>query len=268
MFATGDRWYQIDSCPVDQRIVEVGFLAIDADDQPSLGRKIKARQNIDHATARGQLTPNHASRRVGNVAHQPTVQMHLNVHSSLTISPMASGGASASLEERSQAVVDGLETIDPQEVLYLPSSTLKLVLAHFLPGGPGQKEGRRVFPIPREEEGISILSGLALAGRRSVMIFQDNGVGNLLTALLTFPQPYHIPVFGIVTRRGGLGEYNSMIHTISERTEALLDAAGVRWFQLDARTPIGDWAATIQRAHAFACTTHRPVFVLVNLMGG
>jgi sulfopyruvate decarboxylase subunit alpha len=176
--------------------------------------------------------------------------------------------ASGSLEQRSQAVVDGLEAIDPQYVLYLPSSTLKLVLAHFLPGGPGHTPGRQVFPIPREEEGISILSGLALAGRRAVMIFQDNGVGNLLTALLTFPQPYHLPVFGIVTRRGGLGEYNSMIHTVSERTEALLDAAGVRWFQLDGRTPLGDWAATIERAHTFAYTTHRPVLVLVNLMGG
>jgi sulfopyruvate decarboxylase subunit alpha len=175
---------------------------------------------------------------------------------------------SASLEERSQAVVSGLEAIDPRYVLYLPSSTLKLVLSHFLPGGPGHTSDRRVFPIPREEEGISILSGLSLTGTRAVMIFQDNGVGNLLTALLTFPQPYHLPIFGIVTRRGGLGEYNSMIHTVSERTEALLDAAGVRWFQLDARTPIGDWASTIERAHTFACTTHRPVFVLVNLMGG
>src|SRR5437879_220853 len=181
---------------------------------------------------------------------------------------MHPAGTSASLEERSQAVVDGLEAIDPQYVLYLPSSTLKLVLAHFLPGGAGHTAGRRVFPIPREEEGISILSGLALTGRRAVMIFQDNGVGNMLTALLTFPQPYHLPLFGIVTRRGGLGEYNSMIHTISERTEALLDAACVRWFQLDARVPIEDWAPTIRRGYELATTTHRPVLLLVNLMGG
>src|SRR5579859_4126951 len=174
---------------------------------------------------------------------------------------------SASYEDRSQAVIDGIEAIDPEFVLHLPSSTLKLVLWHFL-NGAGVRPGRRIFPIPREEEGISILSGLALAGRRSVMIFQDNGIGNLLTALLTFPQPYHLPLFGIVTRRGGLGEYNSMIHTISERAEALLDAAGVRWVQLDSRTPIEDWASTIHRAHTFAATTHRPVFVLVNLMGG
>src|SRR3979490_2910252 len=138
---------------------------------------------------------------------------------------------SASYEERSQAVIDGVEAIDSEFVMHLPSSTLKLVLGYFLDGG-GARPGRRVFPIPREEEGISILSGLALAGRRAVMIFQDNGIGNMLTALLTFPQPYHLPIFGVITRRGGLGEYNSMIHTISERSERLLNAADVRWFQL------------------------------------
>jgi sulfopyruvate decarboxylase subunit alpha len=174
---------------------------------------------------------------------------------------------SGSFEQRSQAIVAGLEAIDPEYVLHLPSSTLKLVLAHFL-DGPGARPGRHIFPIPREEEGISILAGLALARRRAVMIFQDNGLGNLLTALLTFPQPYHLPVFGVVARRGGLGEYNSMIHTISERSEALLDAARVRWFQLDARTPLDDWSSTVERAYVYGQTTHRPVFVLANLMGG
>jgi len=153
---------------------------------------------------------------------------------------------SASYEQRSQAVIQGIESIDPEFILHLPSSTLKLVLGHFL-DGPGVRPGRRIFPIPREEEGISILSGLALAGRRAVMIVQDNGIGNMLTALLTFPQPYHLPIFGVVTRRGGLGEYNSMIHTISEHAEALLDAGQVRWVQLDGRTPIEDWSDTIQR---------------------
>jgi sulfopyruvate decarboxylase subunit alpha len=171
---------------------------------------------------------------------------------------------SASFEARSQAVIDGIEQIDPEFVLHLPSSTLKLVLAHVL----DEKPTRRVFPIPREEEGVSILAGLALAERRAMMIIQDNGIGNLLTALLTFPQPYHLPLFALVTRRGGLGEYNSMIHTISERSEALLDAAHVRWFQLDARTPLKDWAPTIRRGYELAHITHRPVFVFVNLMGG
>lgn len=170
-------------------------------------------------------------------------------------------------ERRSQAVIDGVERIDPDFVLHLASSTLKAVLGHFITG-QGNREGRVVFAMPREEEGVAVAAGLELTGRRPVLIFQDNGIGNLLTVLQTVPQAYHIPLFGVVTRRGGLGEYNSMIHTISERSEALLDAAGVRWFQLDGRTSVEDWAREIHRAWVFSRTTHRPVFVLVNLMGG
>lgn len=165
--------------------------------------------------------------------------------------------------DRSRAVIDGIERIDPDFLLHLASSTLNVVLAHFI-GRPG----RTVFAMPREEEGVAIASGLELAGRRPVLVFQDNGIGNLLTSLLTVPQAYHLPLYGVVSRRGGLGEYNSMIHTVSERTEAILDAAGVRWFQLDARTPLEAWAPEIERAWAFSRTTHRPVFTLVNLMGG
>jgi sulfopyruvate decarboxylase subunit alpha len=175
--------------------------------------------------------------------------------------------ADAVLKERSAAVIEGVERIDPDVVMHLASSTLKLVLEHFI-SGDGVRADRTVFAMPREEEGVAVASGVELADRRPVMIFQDNGIGNLLTSLLTFPQAYHIPLYGVVTRRGGLGEYNSMIHTVSERSEALLDAANVRWFQLDSRTPLELWPQEIHRGWEFSRTTHRPVFTFVNLMGG
>ena len=166
-------------------------------------------------------------------------------------------------DPRSQAVIDGLEAIDPRYVLYLPSSTLKHVIDHFV-----ERPGTQTFPIPREEEGVGILSGLAIAGARAVMIIQDNGVGNLLTALTTFPQAYHIPQLMIVSQRGGLGEYNSMIHNFCEHVEAILDAARIRYFKLDARVPLDDWSSTVRRAYEYCQTTHRPIMVLCNLMGG
>ena len=169
----------------------------------------------------------------------------------------------ATADPRSQGVIEGLEQIQPEFILELPSSTLKTVLAHFL-----DRRDICTFPIPREEEGVGILSGLVLAGRRAVMIIQDNGIGNLITALTTFPQAYHIPMLIITTRRGGLGEYNSMIHNVSERAEHLLEAANVRCFQLDHRSPIEEWAPTVVRSYEYAQMTHRPVFLLVNLMGG
>jgi len=111
------------------------------------------------------------------------------------------------VDARSAAVIAGIETLAPRWIFHLPSSTLNTVVAHFL-ACDGQ-DGLRVVPIPREEEGIGILSGLALTGLPAVMIIQDNGIGNLLTALNTFAAPYHLPLLIVVARRGGLGEYNS-----------------------------------------------------------
>ena len=166
-------------------------------------------------------------------------------------------------DPRSQAVIDGLEAIDPEYVLYLPSSTLKHVINHCL-----ERPNTTTFPIPIETEGVGIQAGLVMAGARAVMIIQDNGVGNMLTALTTFPQAYHIPQLMIVSQRGGLGEYNSMIHNFCEHVEAILEAAGIRYFKLDGKMPLGDWSSTIRRAYEYCQTTHRPIMVLCNLMGG
>jgi len=166
-------------------------------------------------------------------------------------------------DERSRAVIAGLEKIDPQYVLHLPSSTLVHIINHL-----AARPNTLTFPIPREEEGVGILAGLELAGARAVAVIQDNGIGNLLTALTTFPIAYHIPQFYVVSRRGGLGEYNSMIHAICEKVEPILDAAGVRYFTLDGRVPIADWESTITRAYEYSRVTRRPVMVLCNLMGG
>jgi len=166
-------------------------------------------------------------------------------------------------DERSRAIIDGIEAIDPRYVLHLPSSTLVDIIDHVQ-----ARPNTRAFPIPREEEGVGILAGLELAGARALAIIQDNGVGNLLTALTTFPMAYHIPQFYIVSRRGGLGEYNSMIHVICEKVEPVLDAANVRYFSLDGRVPIEDWPATVTKAYEYSRITHRPVMLLCNLMGG
>lgn len=166
-------------------------------------------------------------------------------------------------DPRSQAIIDGLEAIDPEHVLYLPSSTLKTIINYCL-----ERPNTNTFPVPIEVEGVGILSGLVMAGARAVMIIQDNGVGNLLTALTTFPQAYHLPQLMIVSLRGGLGEYNSMIHTFCEHVESILDAAQIRYFKLDGKVPLSDWAPTVSRAYDYCQTTHRPVMVLCNLMGG
>ncbi len=164
---------------------------------------------------------------------------------------------------RSAEINAALDDIDPEFVLQLPSSTLSAIISHC-----EARRGTRTFPITREEEGVGIAAGLALAGRRVVMVVQDNGLGNALTALTTFPLAYHIPMLLLVSRRGGLGEYNSMIHAFCERVEAIAAAADLRSFTLDGRTALEFWRPTVAKAYEFASITHRPVIVFCNLMGG
>lgn len=166
-------------------------------------------------------------------------------------------------QARSQAVIQGLDAITLDYVLYLPSSTLAGVIRHLQ-----SIERPRSFPVTREEEAVGIASGIALAGRSAALVIQDNGLGNLLTALTTFPQAYHIPLFMLVSRRGGLNEYNSMIHTFCERVEAIADAAGLRYFVLNGRVPLLLWPTTIAKAFEHSQLTRRPVAVFCDLMGG
>jgi sulfopyruvate decarboxylase subunit alpha len=172
--------------------------------------------------------------------------------------------AKADAEARSHALIAGIEHIAPSHVIWLPSSTLKTILEHVeRRAGEGAYQA---FPITREEEGIGIAGGLALGGAKPLLIVQDNGIGNALTALTTFAQPYHLPLLIVVSQRGGLNEYNSMIHTLCERVDEIVEAAGLRSFKLDERIPVERWATTLVAAWEHAYMTHRPVILLTNLL--
>ena len=165
--------------------------------------------------------------------------------------------------ERCRAVIEGLEAIGPDHVIYLPSSTLIPIIDHFR-----NRTEVVSFPTTREDEAVGIGAGLVLGGAHPVLVIQDNGLGIALTALTTFPQAYHIPLLLVVSVRGGLNEYNSMMHTFCEHVEAIAAAAGLRSFTLDGRVPLDQWRWSVEKAGEYARITHRPVIVFVNLMGG
>ena len=170
----------------------------------------------------------------------------------------------AAVDDRSAAIIAGLSAIQPQHVLILPSSTLKAVVGHFLEAPDGH-----TFPIPREEEGVGILAGLVLAGQRAVMIIQDNGIGNLLTALPPSPRPTTSRMLDSspAPRRPRRIQLDDP-HRLRARRAA---ARRRRRPLLPARRPHAARATGRRPSTAptsTPSTTHRPVFLLVNLMGG
>jgi sulfopyruvate decarboxylase subunit alpha len=158
------------------------------------------------------------------------------------------------------AIVEGLLEAGIESFVYVPSS-------HVAPMIRGlQERGVSGHLANREDEAVAITGGMILGGVRTALLVQDNGFGNALTVLTTFARAYHVGLPIVANTRGGLGEYNAMIHTFSEAVPELLRAAGIRVDSLQPSDPIPVWRATSSAAVKLACDTHRPVVVLADVM--
>jgi sulfopyruvate decarboxylase subunit alpha len=168
--------------------------------------------------------------------------------------------------DRAAAAGRGLERLGLDFIAYVPSNTIAPIINHFRQREPNTAP--YAFPVTREEEAVGIIGAVSLAGKQGAIVMQDNGFGNALTALTTFAIAYHRPLLIVANTRGGLGEYNSMIHTISQPVPRMLEAAGILVFSLDRRNDPDDWEATVFEAGRHAQMTHRPVVVLMEFWDG
>jgi len=80
----------------------------------------------------------------------------------------------------------------------------------------------------REEEGLGIAAGAALAGRGAVMLLQNSGLGNMVNAYCSLNLYYGIPLCLLVTHRGDELERVGAQVPMGERTERLLELLGIR----------------------------------------
>ena len=79
-----------------------------------------------------------------------------------------------------------------------------------------------------EGEAVAIAAGAWLAGRRTVVMCQNSGLGNAVNPLTSLNHPFRIPTLMIVTWRGGPGLRDEPQHALMGRvTESLLDLVGV-----------------------------------------
>ena len=158
------------------------------------------------------------------------------------------------------AVIQGLEAAGVDYLLYVPGTPLAPIIDHF-----AKAEKTVLMPVAREEEGIGILGGLALGGKRPALLMQDNGLGNSQTALTTFAQAYHIPCLILSARRGGLGEINSAMHHFTEHVPQVLESLNIKTFRLGQELPPDQWRRQLPLAYEHSTITHRPVVVLMEL---
>src|SRR5215475_15373598 len=88
-----------------------------------------------------------------------------------------------------------------------------------------------VVTVTREEEGVGILSGAWLAGRRGGLLMQNSGLGNCVNALASLCVASQIPMVLVISHRGDLGEFNPAQVPMGRATGHVLDALGIRWIK-------------------------------------
>lgn len=89
-----------------------------------------------------------------------------------------------------------------------------------------------VLPLTREEEGVGVVCGQSLAGRRGVLLMPTSGIGNSINAIASLPIPYRIPVPMIIGFRGDLGEFNATQVMMGQALPDILRALRIPYFTL------------------------------------
>jgi len=93
------------------------------------------------------------------------------------------------------------------------------------------------IPLVREESGVSISAGAYLGGKKTAMVIQNQGLGNMLTQLLSFNShlngSYRIPNLYIISHRGLDGEKISAQKPLGIKTKEILDIAGIKHYSVE-----------------------------------
>jgi sulfopyruvate decarboxylase subunit beta len=105
-------------------------------------------------------------------------------------------------------------------ILFLPCDRIRSLLARM-------EKDFFYLPLTREEEGVGIAAGMALAGRRPAMLVQSSGIGNMINALLSLTGFYELPLAIFVSHRGVYREKIAAQVPMGRRLAGILRGAGV-----------------------------------------
>lgn len=82
-------------------------------------------------------------------------------------------------------------------------------------------------PVTREEEGVGVLAGAFLAGKRPALLMQNSGLGNSINAICSLLNYYEIPLVLVISHRGTPGEKIEAQRPMGNATIKLLEASGI-----------------------------------------
>ena len=141
-------------------------------------------------------------------------------------------------------IADIIEASGIDIVMSLPCNMLSEIISEI--------SHRKLIHVPvcREEEGVGIAAGAALAGKKSLLLMQNSGLGNSINALLSLTRLYKLPLFIIMSHRGSKGEQISAQIPMGKAAPALLKTLNIDFIIIKSRIDL-------KKIKPFICQTYK-----------
>ncbi len=155
------------------------------------------------------------------------------------------------MRDTGQHFLDILEGCGTDLLCTLPCDRIKDIIA-----GASSRSFRHL-PLTREEEGVGICAGAALAGGNPAMLIQNSGLGNMVNALQSLTGFYELPLAIFLSHRGIYKEGIPAQVPMGKAAAGLLDAMGIEYSQVNNTSDLEKVEGKLRevysgcRAHAF-----------------
>lgn len=93
--------------------------------------------------------------------------------------------------------------------------------------------------LTTEEEGVGVVAGAWLGGRRAALLMQSSGVGNCVN-MFSLLDSCRFPFLTLVTMRGEYAEFNPWQTPMGRRTQAALELMGIHVHRADRADEVAD----------------------------
>ncbi len=113
----------------------------------------------------------------------------------------------------------------------------------------------RHVPLTREEEGVGVAAGAALAGEKPAMLVQTSGIGNMVNALASLTKLYELPLFILISWRGVYKEAIVAQKPMGRYVPRLLEALEIEFVEIKDNEDIPEIAEAASTAFEESCIT-------------
>jgi sulfopyruvate decarboxylase alpha subunit len=118
-----------------------------------------------------------------------------------------------------------------------------------------------MLPVAREEEGLGIIAGAWMAGRRGILLMQTSGFATLANVLASLVVACQIPALMMVSERGTMGDHQLGQAIVCRTMRPVLESLGIEHHAI---TRLDEAAFIVDRTIRQAIATQAPACLILS----